>query len=161
MSNRFEALNLTASETEWFCRGLVDLAGSDGIHASEMEIIEEFCASGNLDQAAVEALMQKGFSASDAKAHLTGDTLDAFMTTCFVLAYADGQLSDIERGRLESYAEDFGYGAEKLAEAHDEARQFLISSLAEELKNLALVREIGSAIGLSEDKINAALAGGK
>ena len=160
MGNRFDGLNLTAQETEWFCRGLMDLANSDGVHESEIEIIEEFYADGKLDDAAVKGLLEEGFSTSDAKAHLQGDTLDAFMTTCFLLAYADGQLSNVEESRLNAYAEAFDYDATKMSQAHDEARQFLIRSLAEELKNHALVREIGAAIGLSEAKINAALAGG-
>lgn len=160
MGSRFEELNLTSTETEWFCRGLMDLASSDGVHESELEIIEEFCASSDLDGAAVERLSELGFSASEAKPHLQGTTLDAFMTTCFVLAYADGQLSAIEGERLQSYADEFGYDAAQFEQAHDDARSFLISSLAKEIKNHALVREIGAAIGLSESKINAALAGG-
>ena len=150
MGSRFEELNLTSTETEWFCRGLMDLASSDGVHESELEIIEEFCTSSNLDEAAVARLSALGFSASEAKAHLEGVTLDAFMTTCYVLAYADGELSDIEAARLQMYADEFGYSNE----------QFLISSLAKEIKNHLLVREIGAAIGLTESQINAALAGG-
>jgi len=160
MGSRFEDLNLTPIQTEWFCRGLMDLASSDGVHESEQEIIEEFCASSDLDEAAVARLSALGFSASEAKTHLQGRSLDAFMTTCFVLAYADGQLSDIEGARLQSYANDFGYDAAQFEKAHDDARAFLISSLAKEIKNHALLKEIGAAIGLSESKINAALAGG-
>ena len=160
MGNRFEDLNLTTTQTEWFCRGLMDLASSDGVHESELELIEEFCTSSNLDEAAVARLSALGFSASEAKAHLEGVTLDAFMTTCYVLAYADGELSDIEAARLQRYADEFGYSNEQLAKAHVEARQFLISSLANEIKNHVLVREIGAAIGLTESQINAALAGG-
>ena len=160
MGNRFEALNLTQEQTEWFCRGLIDLASSDGMHEAELEIIEEFCAVNNLDRSTIDRFSSQGFSTAEAKPHLQGETLDAFMTTCFILAYADGRLSDIEDARLKSYADALGYDAEQTDQAHDEARQFLLSSLAKELKNHVLLRDIGLAIGLSESKINAALAGG-
>ena len=160
MLDRFEQLNMNQTSTEWFCRGLIDLANSDGLHETELEIIQEFCVANQLAQSDFEALSTQGFDLDDAKAHLTGETLDAFMTTCFVLAYADGQLSDLESKRLSAYADALGYSAADFEQAHVDARVFLISSIAQEIKNHGLLREIAAGFGLNEEQISTALSGG-
>lgn len=161
MKDQFEHLNMSQAQTEWFCRGLVDLAHADGLHETELEVIEEFCRSSQLDNVDLEAMAEQGFDIAAAAAALTGDARDAFFTTCFILAYADGQLSTIEADRLEAYANTFSYEASKFEEAHVNARMFLISSLAAEIKNHVLLAEIGRGFGLSEEQVATALSGGK
>ena len=77
----FEDLQLTNAQSECFALGLVDLAKSDGIHQSELELIEEFLSSsggGNLDE-----LMKKGFSVATAAELLSGHATNAFFYSCF------------------------------------------------------------------------------
>ncbi|MGB0645940.1 MAG: hypothetical protein ACPGQS_02135 [Bradymonadia bacterium] len=161
MNEQFEHLNMSETQTEWFCRGLVDLAHADGLHETELEVIEEFCRSSQLDGVDLEGMARQGFDIAAAASALTGDARDAFFTTCFILAYADGQLSTIEADRLASYANAFGYEPAKFEQAHVNARVFLISSLAKEIKNHVLLAEIGRGFGLSEQQVETALSGGK
>ena len=56
----FEDLQLTNAQSECFALGLVDLAKSDGIHQSELELIEEFLSSsggGDLDELHEQGLL--------------------------------------------------------------------------------------------------------
>ncbi len=160
MLDRFEQLNMTQVQTEWFCRGLIDLANSDGMHQAELELIEEFGRANDFAADEIERLSDEGFVPDEAKLHLTGETLDAFVTTCFVLAYADGQYSEEEAQRLAAYAQAFNYSEEKFDAAHVNARVFLISSLASEIRNHVLLREIAAGFGLNEEQISLALSGG-
>ena len=161
MDGQFEQLNMSDAQTEWFCRGLIDLANADGMHETELEVIEEFCRSSQLSNVNIDALGAMGFDATQAAAELTGESRDAFFTTCFILAYADGQMSDIESERLSTYASAFGYDASQFEQAHVHARVFLISSLAAEIKNHVLLAEIGRSFGLNDEQIQYALSGGK
>ena len=161
MDGQFEQLNMSETQTEWFCRGLVDLANADGMHETELEVIEEFCRSSQLENVNIEALGAKGFDAAQAASVLAGDARDAFFTTCFILAYADGQMSDIESDRLKTYASAFDYDAAQFEQAHVHARVFLISSIAAEIKNHVLLAEIGRSFGLNDEQIKFALSGGK
>ena len=153
----FEDLQLTNAQSECFALGLVDLAKSDGMHQSELELIEEFLSSsggGDLDE-----LMKKGFSAATAAELLSGKATNAFFYSCFLLAYADGALSEIEMQRIKSFAATFGLDDTQLEAAHDWARTYLVSALAKELKNQTLVREIAAHLGMSTAQIDAALLG--
>jgi tellurite resistance protein len=161
MDGHFEELNMSETQTQWFCRGLVDLANADGMHETELEVIEEFCRSSQLKDVNIDALGTMGFDASDAAAVLTGEARDAFFTTCFILAYADGQMSDIESERLSTYATAFGYDGAQFEQAHVHARVFLISSIAAEIKNHTLLAEIGRSFGLNDEQIQFALSGGE
>jgi hypothetical protein len=161
MDGHFDELNMSETQTEWFCRGLIDLANADGMHETELEVIEEFCRSSQLKNVDIEALGNMGFDPTQAAAALTGEARDAFFTTCFILAYADGQLSDIESDRLSVYASAFGYDGAKFDEAHVHARVFLISSIAAEIKNHTLLAEIGRSFGLNDEQIQFALSGGE
>ncbi len=161
MDGQFEQLNMSDAQTEWFCRGLIDLANADGMHETELEVIEEFCRSSQLSNVNIEALGALGFDAAQAANELTGEARDAFFTTCFILAYADGQMSEIESERLDTYASAFGYDAAQFEKAHVHARVFLISSIAAEIKNHVLLAEIGRSFGLNDEQIQYALSGGK
>lgn len=161
MDGHFEELNMSEMQTEWFCRGLIDLANADGMHETELEVIEEFCRTSQLKNVDIEALGKMGFDPTQAAAELTGEARDAFFTTCFILAYADGQMSDIESDRLSAYASAFGYDGAKFEGAHVHARVFLISSIAAEIKNHTLLAEIGRSFGLNDEQIQFALSGGK
>ena len=160
MLDRFEHLNMDRTTTEWFCRGLMDLANSDGLHETELELIQEFCTANQLSESDIERLNKQGFDANEAKQYLVGKTLEAFMTTCFILAYADGQLSTLESERLSAYADALEYPAGDFEQAHVNARVFLISSIAKEIKNHGLLREIAAGFGLNEEQISTALSGG-
>ena len=101
--------------------------------------------------------MNKGFSADAAAELLSGNATNAFFYSCFLLAYADGALSEIEMDRIKSFASTFGLDDAQLETAHDWARTYLVSSLAKELKNQTLVREIAAHLGMSTAQIDAAL----
>ena len=68
MDGHFEELNMSETQTQWFCRGLVDLANADGMHETELEVIEEFCRSSQLKDVNIDALGAMGFDASHAAA---------------------------------------------------------------------------------------------
>ena len=101
-----------------------------------------FCTANQLSEADIERLNDQGFNADEAKQYLAGETLEAFMTTCFILAYADGQLSTLESERLSAYADALGYPAGDFEQAHVNARVFWISSIAKRSKIMVYLEKL-------------------
>jgi uncharacterized membrane protein YebE (DUF533 family) len=155
MQELYEGIDLTPDQSEWIVRGLLDLAAVDGIHDAERALISDFHAGESL-----EALAAKGF---DAKAAATvfhnggARVVEAFIVSCYLLIYADGQHSDAERARIAEYASALGLDHGALEELHVKARLYVLQSLAHLLWNRDTVKEIGASMGLTEDHINRAL----
>ena len=68
MQELYEGIELDENQTEWICRGLLDLASADGLHPSEIELIEGFASAGGRGSASIEKLKEGGFDLEKAKA---------------------------------------------------------------------------------------------
>ena len=75
--------------------------------------------------------------------------------SCYMLIYADGQLSSEEQSRVAAYAAALNMSNERLEQLHDEARIFLLHNLADGLKNRDILEEVGTELGLSAAQVNA------
>jgi hypothetical protein len=151
MQELYEGIELTPEQTEVVCRGLLDLASVDGTHDSEMALIADF--SGGADLKALEA---KPFDLDAAARVLTagGDAVvEAFLTSAFLLIYADGDHSERERARIGEYGEALGVSADRLESLHTKARLYLLQILAANLRNKAAVRDVAAEMGLSENDL--------
>lgn len=160
MHDLYEGIELNKAQTEVICRGLLDLAGVDGLHDNEVALIHEFYRSGGGEGDAVEAL--EGDFDLDA-AHKTLDeggaaVVEAFMMSCYLLIYADGRHSDEERTRIAQYADAFGIDRARLEELHVKARLYLLEMLAEGIRNKDAIEDIGTGeLGLSADAVHGAI----
>lgn len=162
MQEFYEGIELTDEQTEWLCRGLLDLAAVDGLHENEIALIADFYTGGAEDAGAadLEALRGTPFDLKKAREVLAvgGDKLiDAFLVSGYLLIYADGEHSDEERQRVREFAEAFGVADDRLESLHLKARLYLLQMLANNLRNKDAVRQVGTDMGLGADDIASAL----
>ncbi len=151
MQELYEGVELSPEQTEVVCRGLLDLASVDGTHDSEMALIADFSGGADLD-----ALAAKPFELAAAAQVLTngGDAVvESFLTSCYLLIYADGDHSEAERARVREYADALGVSADRLESLHTKARLYLLQILATNLRNKAAVRDVAAEMGLSENDL--------
>lgn len=159
MHELYEGIELDEAQTEAICRGLLDLAGVDGVHESETALIHEFyrtgggvgdvgkLAEGDFDLAGMVKVLEGGGSA----------VVEAFVISCYLLIYADGQHSDAERKRIAEYASALGLDHDRLEALHVKARLYLLEMLAANLRNRDAIREVGTELGLSAEDIDDSL----
>ncbi|MFN3197652.1 MAG: hypothetical protein ACE366_04425 [Bradymonadia bacterium] len=147
----YESLQLTDAQTRLIGRGLLTLAGADGEHPAEVALIADFCGLEDADTSEqLEALRQKGFDLAEAASALKGAQVEeAFFISCFLLIYADGEFSVEERVRITEFAEAFGVDDGRLEAMHTKARLFLLQTLADNLRNIDLVKQLGAEMGLT------------
>ncbi len=159
MHELYEGIELDEAQTEAVCRGLFDLAAADGVHETELALIHDFYrGSGKSDD--LEALVKQGFDLEATAKTLTaggGEVVEAFLISCYLLIYADGEFSDAERKRIGEYGDALGLDAARLEHLHVEARRYLLGQLAQALRNADAVREVGRELGLSDEAIEDSL----
>ncbi len=153
MIDEYENLVLDERQTACFCRGLLDLAAVDGEHENEIALVREFLmASGSA--VTLEELKASPFTLSEAAAVFDGPAAEAFIISCYMLVYADGVISDRETTRIAEYVAAMDISVARQKTLHDQARIFLLGNLAVGLRNVDLVAEIGSDLGLDKTVIN-------
>ena len=153
MINEYENLVLDERQTAWFCRGLLDLAAVDGEHENEIALVREFLLASE-SAVTLEELKASPFKLAEVAAVIDGPAAEAFIISCYMLVYADGIISDRETVRIAEYVTAMGISAERHKTLHEQARIFLLGNLAVGLRNVDLVSEIGSDLGLDETVIN-------
>lgn len=162
MDELYEGIELNETQTEWICRGLLDLAKADGLHESEIELIQNFAAAGGQGGTDVNALKDKGFDLAEASTVLGADAriTEAFLVSCYLLIYADGRHSDEERATIANYAKSLNVAADALEDLHVKARLYLLQMLAQGLRNKEAVTAVGvHQLGLSTEQISSVTEG--
>ncbi|MEE2788157.1 MAG: hypothetical protein VX589_12515 [Myxococcota bacterium] len=154
MNDLYEGVQLNAEQTTWICRGLLDLAAVDGVHENEVALIRQFFVSSGGSESELEQLRGEAFNLDAAAQIITGGVIDAFLTSCYLLIYADGYHSDEEKVRIKTYADALGVSDAQLNEVHLKARGFLLQELAAGLRNRDALTEVGVELGLTDDDIN-------
>ena len=157
MIDLYEGVELDTTQTAMICRGLLDLAAVDGLHETEIALINDFYTSSGGGTEDIKVLEQAGFDLAEAAAILKGDQAETFLLSCYMLIYADGLHSDEERVRVGQYAQALDVSEGRLEELHVKARLYLLSVLAQTLKNRAVVQAMGTELGLSDDVISSAM----
>lgn len=139
--------DITPSAAAFMANGLRALAHLDGIHTSELALVEEFERS-------------MGIPAGDAKKFDTADVgplddaqREAFLRTLQLMALADGRVSARESEWIGRVASEFGVSAERQAELAVEARKYMLSSLAGVTAFREQAVAVGRSLGLSDAQI--------
>lgn len=157
MDELYEGIELNETQTEWICRGLLDLAKADGLHESELELIQNFATAGGQGGTDVASLKGKGFDLAEATKVLGADEkiTEAFLVSCYLLIYADGRHSDEERAHIAGYAAGLGVAPDALESLHVKARLYLLQMLAQGLRNKDAVRAVGvHQLGLKAEQLS-------
>ena len=158
MTDLYEGVEPNAEETMCICRGLLDLAAVDGVHENEVALIKQFYSTSGGSLGDLDTLRAQPFDLDQAQHTIKGPVVDAFLTSCYLLIYADGHHSDAERTRIGEYANAFGVTAEQLENLHLKARSFLLQELAAGLRNQAVLSQVGADLGLDDGAVAHAIS---
>lgn len=159
MDELYEGIELTEAQAAWITRGLLDLAHVDGMHDAERALISDFYA-GEGGTSTLEALAAEGFDPAEAATALRAGgvkVVEAFLTSCYLLIYADGNHSEAERARVRAYGASFGLSPEAQEDVHVKARMYVLRSLAHIAWSREIVQQIGASMGLAAPQIAQAL----
>ena len=163
MQELYEGIELTDEQTEWICLGLLDLAAVDGVHESELALIEDFYCAGDPERKAdLDAMRKQKLDLEKAtKVFNAGgeNVVEAFLVSSFLLIYADGEHSDAERMRIHEFGDALNVDAAKLEDLHTKARLYLLDTLARTLRNREAVKYVAQSMGLADDQIAKTLEG--
>ncbi len=139
MLELFKDVELSNEAASWMAQGLRALASCDGLHTSELALVEAFERELGLDPTD-----PADFSASANP--LTGDTeTELFVRSLQLMALADGRISAL------------GVADARRAELAVESKKFLLGSLAGVSAFRAQAEQVGRSLGLSDADIASVL----
>ena len=152
MEDVFDQMNLSREAALWIARGLRAAAAVDGIHAHEIDLIDNFELDLNV------APHDRGGFEPSAPSPLRNDAeRDAFLHSLFLLALADGSISESEDAFIKEVARSEGVDAVRLHKLDRAARMSALSLF----RGVKAAREqavsIGRALGLTEEEIDVTL----
>jgi tellurite resistance protein len=146
----FPELDVSALQAEAIARGLYAVAKVDGVHERELALISEFyCAASESSRASTASIERAGsLEPKDVAQLLPGiGHRQLFVKAAFLLAWADGQVSALERGKIAEYAKALDVGAEDQARLEAEVKDFLLRPLAA-LNNVESVSAVAKKLGV-------------
>jgi uncharacterized membrane protein YebE (DUF533 family) len=130
MKSILEPLDLDLPHVRVIVQGMVQVAQSDGAHERELLLIREFyesCRDDAKGLADFGDLAKTPFDAEVAREVLDSDLLKlTFLVSCYLVAYADGHVSDGERRALEELTKGAGIGDAVAAHAQELVKDQLL-----------------------------------
>jgi uncharacterized membrane protein YebE (DUF533 family) len=125
-------------------QGMMRVAHSDGAHPRELELIRAFYEGCRAD---AEGLAEFGdlanvpYDAESAKEVLDTPALkSALLTSCFLVAYADGNVSDSEAKTIAEMGKELGLDDAAIAETRERVKDQLLRQLTGSANLSALAR---------------------
>jgi tellurite resistance protein len=136
-----EVTEPTPDQVRAIARGLITIAGADGaIDPRERELIAELAGTGYE--------MLPTIAPAELAAALTSQHLGiAFLRSCYLVALADGSLSDEERGLIQGYADALRVDAAALESLAQGVKEYLLAPLSR-LSNVDAVVEVAKKLDL-------------
>src|SRR5262249_1585292 len=139
----FPQTELSQSEAEAIAQGLFAVARADGLHPREGALIADFY------QDAVAGDVTASLASLERLPDPTGPQLAAqlarkevrqlFIKTAWLLAYADGKVSDAERAKIGAYAQALEVGDADSKRLEEGVKDFLLGQLTH-LQNVEAAR---------------------
>jgi hypothetical protein len=144
-----DLVDLDLNHVRVIVRGMTRVAEIDGAHERELVLIREFYESCRAEVSGLSdfADVAKGaFDPVEAKEVISTQPLQlAFLTSCYLVAYADGSLSEAEKKVLAQLEKELGIPRAVAEQAHDFAKDQLLAPLARS-KNIEGVKKIAGGL---------------
>jgi hypothetical protein len=146
MKGLLDPVELDLPHVRVIVQGMVKVARSDGAHERELVLIRGFyesCRDDAKGLADFADLAGTAFDADVAREVLVTDELKlTFLVSCWLVAYADGQVSSGETAALDELAKGIGAAADTARDARELVKDQLLQQLArsdnlEALKGIA------------------------
>ena len=130
-------------------KGMMRVAHSDGAHPRELALIRAFyegCRADVQGLAEFDDLANLPYEPGAAKDVLdTPELKSAFLTSCFLVAYADGGVSDAEGKAIAEMGRELGVDDATVAETRERVKDQLLQQLTGSA-NLEALARIASAL---------------
>lgn len=147
-------LAISPEAASYIAQGLRALAHLDGLHTSELALVEAFERAYELEPAD-----GKDFDPSGG-GPLEGEEKEIFLRTLQLMALADGRISGSESKWIEEVSAELDIPAERRAELERDAKKQMLGSLS----GVTAFREqavgVGRSLGLSDADIDEVLGAG-
>jgi tellurite resistance protein len=146
----FPELDVSALQAEAIARGLYGVAKVDGVHERELALISEFYVAASEGGRASTASIERvgALEPKDVAQLLIGvEHRQLFVKAAFLLAWADGQVSAVERSKIADYAKALDVTAETQRALEAEVKDALLRPLAA-LQNVESVTAVAKKLGL-------------
>lgn len=140
-------VDLDADAAHTIAAGMRAVARADGTHPKEEALINAF-----------EADLPPGPTEVDLSTLRDAAHKEAFLKSLVLVAYADGKVSDAERGVIEGYAAALGADTPSLTRVFADVASSLLSRFSGVQIWRHEVNEIGRQMGLADAAIEQALA---
>jgi tellurite resistance protein len=129
----FPTIDVSALQAEAIARGLYAVALVDGVHERELALITDFYqgiiseeGGGASTVASLEPLEPK-----DLAQHITDAAQrQLFVKAAFLLAWADGKISPVERAKIADFSKALDVSAEAQGKLEAEVKDYLLRPLA-------------------------------
>ncbi len=146
MGGFLEPIDLDLNQVRVIVRGMVRVAHADGAHERELVLIREFyegCRAEVKGLADFADVTRGPFDAHEAQEQLSTDALKlTFLASCYLVAYADGQVSPGETRALAELVKELNISEAQAGQARELVKDQLLMQLArsaniEALKGIA------------------------
>jgi uncharacterized membrane protein YebE (DUF533 family) len=149
MKNFLDPVDLDLPHVRVIVQGMVQVAHSDGAHARELALIRGFyesCRDDAKGLADFADLAKTPFDAEVAREVLVSDALKlTFLISCYLVAYADGHVSDGEKRALDELAKGAGIADATAAQAQELVKDQLLLQVARSA-NLPALQDIAKGL---------------
>jgi len=134
MSNTLDPIDLDLNQVRVIVQAMVRVAHADGAHERELVLIREFyeaCRHEVRGLADFHDIQRAPFDAALARESITSDALrQTLLTSCYLVAYADGEVSDGELTAIDEIAHELEIEPAVVASARDRIKDMLFTQLA-------------------------------
>jgi uncharacterized membrane protein YebE (DUF533 family) len=149
MKTFLDPVDLDLPHVRVIVQGMVQVANSDGAHQRELALIRAFyesCKDDAKGLADFADLAKTPFDAEVAREVLESDALKlTFLISCYLVAYADGHISDAERKALDELTKGAGLSDAVATHAHELVKDQLLLQVARSA-NLPALQGIAKAL---------------
>jgi tellurite resistance protein len=149
MNDFFPEIEVSHAAAEAIARGLYAVAKVDGVHEREAALVASFWADVGGGAGAL-AELERGatITAPELSAALSNNDLRSlFLKTSYLLAWADGKVTDAERKIIAEFSKALGVAAPDLGKLEVAVKEYLLSHLSP-VKNTDAVVAVAKKLGV-------------
>jgi uncharacterized membrane protein YebE (DUF533 family) len=144
VKNILDPMDLDLSHVRVIVQGMVHVAHSDGAHPRELVLIREFyeaCRGEAKGLAYFADLEKTAFDVEGAREVLDNEALKlTFLASCYLVAYADGHVSEPEKRAIEKLVKDLGIEEVVATRARELVKDQLLMQLARNSNLVAITK---------------------
>lgn len=134
MTDILDPIDLDLNQVRVIVQGMVRVAHADGAHERELVLIREFyesCRSEVKGLADFQDIQNAPFDELSAAEVLATPSLkQTFLASCYLVAYADGTISQGELTEIEALVRELGIDPAISSEMRDRVKDLLVMQLA-------------------------------